>query len=254
MIYLSPFKISMFLECPRRYKFHYIDDLAGKFKKPKPHFTMGENVHKALKEFFDSLLPQQRTKENLEKILRDIWRKNRVGFQDREEERNFGLMALSMLEKFYQEEDINKKPLVLEKNYKINLDKDIILQGKIDRIDVENDELVIIDYKTGKEPEETDYLQLVIYSIIVVQKINKKIKKAYYWYLKNGRKVSISPTQKDLENGIIEIKSLAEIIKNEQEFAPNVNKFCSWCEYLSICPLKEEIEQNKNSNFLEEPF
>jgi len=256
MLYLSPFKISMFLECPRRYKFHYIDGLAEKFKKPKPHFTMGENVHRTLKEFYDSLPPQKRTKENLENLLREIWRQNRAGFRDREEEKKFGLLALSMLNKFYQETDITKKPLLLEKSYKINLSKEIILQGKIDRVDLEGDGLVIIDYKTGKEPEDNDYLQLIIYSIIISQKINKQIKEASYWYLKNNCKVSINPTEKDLENGILEIKSLAEIIKNEKKFKPNINKFCNWCEYLSICPMKEEIEKNKNYNdlFLEEPF
>jgi CRISPR-associated protein Cas4 len=254
MFYASPFKLSMFLECPRRYKFQYIDGLAEQFKVPKPHFTMGENVHEALREFFEKTEPGERTKEKLEETLRKIWRKNREGFKDKNEEKKFGLEAIEMLKLFIKKQDIKKKPLELEKMHKIPIDKDIILQGKIDRIDQEGDKIRIIDYKTGSEPQEQDLLQLIIYSIIVSQKLNKEIDKAAYLYLKSGHEKSIKPSKADLDNGILEIKSIVDMIKKEEDFEPNINKFCSWCEYFSICPMKEEIEGNKGNFSQESPF
>jgi RecB family exonuclease len=243
----------MFLECPRRYKFHYVDSLVEKFKVARPHFTMGENVHVTLKDFFEKLNPEKRTLEKLNDILRKVWRKNRLGFKNREEERKFGLLALRMLNNFCQRDDIKKIPLELEKMYKLPIDKEIILQGKIDRIDADGDKLQIIDYKTGSEPEEENLLQLIVYSIIASQKLGKEISKASYLYLKSGREKSIKPSEKDLQNGILEIKGIADMIKKEEEFEPNINRFCSWCEYLSICPCREEIEANKG-NFSKEPF
>ena len=42
MFKASPFKLNMFLQCPRQYKFHYIDGLKDIYKKPRAYFTMGE--------------------------------------------------------------------------------------------------------------------------------------------------------------------------------------------------------------------
>lgn len=254
MFYASPFKLSMFMECPRRYKFQYIDGLAEQFKVPKPHFTMGENVHEALKDFFKKTEPDKRNQKNLEEILRKIWRKNRKGFKNRDEEKKFGLEALAMLDNFAKTQDIKIKPLELEKMHKLPIDKEIILQGKIDRIDKDGDKIIIIDYKTGSEPQEEDLLQLIIYSIIISKKLNKEINKASYLYLKSGKEKSIKPSKEDLDNGIIEIKSMVEMIEKEKNFKPNINKFCSWCEYLSICPMKEEIVKNKGNFPEESPF
>jgi len=256
MLYISPFKLSMFLECPRRYKFHYVDDLAKEFKVPKPYLTMGENVHQALKEFFTKLEPEERNQERLEEILRNVWRKNREGFAHREEERKYGLEALDMLRRFIQTQDVSRQPLVVEKTYKVPLDKETILIGKIDRIDKYNEEkIIIVDYKTGNEPIEEDMLQLTIYAAIASRRLKKDIHKASYLYLRTGQEKSISPSSKDLENGLLEIKAIAEMIEKEEKFPPKINRFCSFCEYLSICPLKEEIEKNKKSFAdVEEPF
>jgi len=254
MFYISHFKLAMFLECSRRYKFHYVDGLAEQFKVTKPHFTMGENVHVTLREFFEKLKPEERTPEKLEDILRKVWKKNRLGFKDKEEERKYGLAAIEMLKKFYQLEDIKEQPIELEKMHKLLIDKEIVLQGKIDRIDKEGDKIKIIDYKTGTEREEGDTLQLIIYSIIASKKLDKKVGQASYLYLKSGNKKTIEPSEKDLENGILEIKGIVDMINKEEDFEPNINKFCSWCEYLSICPYKEEIEANKGDFVEEAPF
>jgi RecB family exonuclease len=48
------------------------------------------------------------------------------------------------------------KILALEKNFKIKLEKEIVF-GKIDRLDEKEDgKIEIIDYKTGKMPEEKE--------------------------------------------------------------------------------------------------
>lgn len=46
---LSPFGLRIFQECRRQYKFRYINRLAKLYEKPRPWFTLGENVHLALK-------------------------------------------------------------------------------------------------------------------------------------------------------------------------------------------------------------
>ena len=243
MFYASPFKISMFSECPRRYKFQYIDKLAEQFKVAKPHFTMGENVHKSLKDFFE--LPEpERTYPKLEELLRDNWREKREGFKDREEEKKFGEAALKMLKDFTEKEDLKINPIALEQTYKVPLNEEIMLMGRIDRIDEKPDGLSIIDYKTGSVPDEEDKLQLAVYAIMVNKKIQKPVKHAIYLYLKSGKKYDFETTEEILEKELDILKKKISEILLEKEFKPNINKFCGFCEYISICPKKEEIQKN----------
>ncbi len=46
---VSPFSLRVFKECPRAYRFRYVDRLAKQYEKPRPWFTMGDNVHATLK-------------------------------------------------------------------------------------------------------------------------------------------------------------------------------------------------------------
>ncbi len=206
MFRASPYKLEMFLECPAKYKFCYIDGLGKKFETPKPYFTMGENVHAALKEFF-KLNPKERNYEKLEALLRQIWKNNRKGFKTEEEERKYGKDSLVMLLNFCQKQDLKSKPLFLEEVHEINIGSDLSIMGRIDRIDEEKDKsLHIIDYKTGKEWEKEENLQFIIYPLVVSRKFNKKVNRVSYLYLTNNKLKTIHPKEKDLKKGIERIK------------------------------------------------
>ena len=142
----------MFQQCPRLYKFHYIDDLKDFYRKPRPYLTMGDHVHAVLKEF--SVVPvSERNMPKLEDLLREKWRHNRQGFNDIQDEKNWGEKALNQLRWFAQSQDLSVIPLRVEDFHKIELSTSITLVGKIDRVDQESDgDLHIIDYKTGKIP------------------------------------------------------------------------------------------------------
>ena len=70
MFKASPFKLQMYQQCPRQYKFHYIDLLAKKYEKPKPYLTMGSNVHDALRIFLSMVSTQDMTYKKLEEIFK----------------------------------------------------------------------------------------------------------------------------------------------------------------------------------------
>lgn len=245
---LSPFKISMFLECPKKYKFHYIDNLSVQFQKPKPYLTMGEHVHSALKDFFEKP-PGKRNKKLLEELLRKHWKEKREGFKNVEEERKYGLSALEMLSGFYDSFDTKVEPIELEQNHKLQLSDSLVLSGKIDRVDKEEGGLSIIDYKTGSESDDEEKLQLVIYSIIINKKTEKPVLRASFLYLKSGNLVSIEPNKKMIDEGIKKVKKIAGKIEKEKEFKAKVNKFCKWCDYISICPEKDNIIISEDEPF-----
>lgn len=61
----------------------------------------------------------------------------------------------------------------------------IILCGKVDWLEYlpENDNLHIIDFKTGVHDEKPDSLQLLIYCLLVKNLQPRKVKKISFWYL-----------------------------------------------------------------------
>jgi hypothetical protein len=84
MFEASPFSLNMYRQCPRQYKFQYIDHLGDIYRKARPYFTMGDHVHAALKDFLSVVPVSERDQAKLENLLREKWRRNRKGFDGKE--------------------------------------------------------------------------------------------------------------------------------------------------------------------------
>ncbi len=223
----------MFLECPLKYKFYYIDELR-EYCKPKPYQSMGISVHSALYAFFKQ---EERAIDVLHNLLRKHW--IREGFKDREEERMWGLKALSMLKNFFDTSNVYAKPIMLEEEFIVPFDS-FILTGRIDRVDRRSDgSYEVIDYKTG-EPMDKDKadsdLQMTIYAIALVH--GRKIEPDYltFYFLKDSTKMTTKRTELHIEEGIMFIKETVERIKNEKEYLPKPNRFCGYCDFTILCP------------------
>lgn len=241
MFRASSFRLSMFEQCPRRYKFHYVDELARTYAKPRPYFTMGDHVHAALKDFMSSVPVAERTASRLEDLLREKWRRYRKGFADLEEERQWGEKALAQLRWFAGSQDLSVTPLMLEDYHTAELSPKIALVGRIDRVDQETGEgLHIIDYKTGRMPEEIDSTQLLIYTLILSRKQDQPVTRASYLYLDAGEMRSLHHTPADLEEATDYVISAVDRILAEREYPAIVNGRCLACDFLEICPRREE--------------
>ena len=103
MFKASSFKLNMFRQCPRQYKFHYIDELKAVYAKPRPYFTMGDHIHAALKDVLSIIPVEERNVSRLESLLREKWRRNRSGFKDLDDEKMWGEKALNQMRWFAQE-------------------------------------------------------------------------------------------------------------------------------------------------------
>ncbi len=241
MFEASPFKLNMFLQCPRQYKFQYVDGLKDIYRKPRPYFTMGDHVHAALKDFLSVVPISERSPSKLEDLLREKWRRNRKGFNNREDEKTWGERALNQLRWFVRNQDTSVTPLMVEKNHSAQLTKVIILTGRIDRVDEEADgSLHIIDYKTGKMPAEINQIQLHIYALILSKKQDLPLKKASYLYLEAGKFRTIKLTAADLAQATSYVIDMVDRICMEKEYPATPNIYCWNCDFLEICPSKEE--------------
>ncbi len=242
MFRASSFRLSMFQQCPGRYKFHYIDDLARIYGKPRPYFTMGDHIHAALKDFLSIVPVEERTVARLENLLREKWQRNRKGFKDLDDEKQWGEKALSQVRWFAQSQDLSVTPLMLEDFHSAELSPKITLVGKIDRVDQEAEGgLHIIDYKTGKMPEEIDRNQLYIYAVVLSKEQQLPVTKVSYLYLEAGEFQTLGPTASDLEQAADYVVETVDRILSETKYPATINSYCGTCDFLEICPRKEEI-------------
>jgi putative RecB family exonuclease len=241
MFEASPFSLNMFQQCPRQYKFQYIDHLGDIYRKARPYFTMGDHIHAALKDFLSVVPVTERNLPKLENLLREKWRRNRKGFNDKDDEKKWGEKALNQLRWFAQNQDMSINPFMIEKNHRVELTDTIILKGRIDRVDRELDGgLHIIDYKTGKMPSEINNLQLHIYALILSKQQHYPLKKASYLYLGVGKWQTIDLSEQDLAQATSYVIDMVDKICREKEYPATPNIFCWNCDFLEICPRKEE--------------
>ena len=142
----TPSKLAAFEDCPRRYRFTYVDRPTPQKGPPWAHNSLGASVHTALRSWFD-LPPQRRRPAALTTLLRATW--VREGYRDDEQEREAFGRAVDWLNRYIGELDQDFEPLAVERTVAAKTPA-LALSGRVDRIDEVDGELVIVDYKTGR--------------------------------------------------------------------------------------------------------
>lgn len=197
-IWISHSGISDFENCPQLYYFKsiYRDSLTGhRIQAVNPFLTLGSIVHNVIENSGRSPLA-----ERLEISLKDkfekgwqFWRGKRGGFFSQRIEDDFFKRGERMIEKFEKSQLIRSPNFVMRgakfgerelPKVKLFKDEDLILVGSVDWIEVlPNKKLHIIDFKTGKNKEDKNSLQLPIYHILASYNLKEPIEKLSYWYL-----------------------------------------------------------------------
>lgn len=272
MAYIFPEKIfpntlNYYLQCPFKFKCHNDKEIKAKFIE-NPESFVGKVMHIVLKDFFDiTKTPiNKRKNQDLGKLLKYSWARvpksswsdeywsaeDRIKlFGSKEQEKAFGLKAITMLNNYISSVDLLVIPLSLEDWMECNVGE-FTIGGRIDRIDQNSESSISVwDYKTGKLPYHDsvekmmiENLQVPIYAVIS-SKLNPFAKKirAGLIYVKYSRVYDIVWTKDELKK--IENQIIATIKKaqDENDFQPRINKLCPWCEYRDRCPDKDKIEE-----------
>jgi putative RecB family exonuclease len=247
---LSPSRASQFKTCPKQFKFANID----KIKEPTTEVqAKGTTVHQALEDLFD-LPPEERNTEKLHNLFREAWTKVRGNdehhnlFSSVEEEREWGLDGLKLLNNYMSIEDPTSfEPLERERWVRGSIE-DLNLRGILDRMDRNNKgELVIVDYKSGKAPlakyKEPRFFALKLYALLIQKELGEMPSELKLIYLKNSTIHTLKVTQDSLDQVKIEVLEIWNNIKiafENNEFPATKNTLCDWCYYKPICPVFNE--------------
>jgi ATP-dependent helicase/DNAse subunit B len=231
--WVSHSSISDFLKCPRAYYLRnvYKDRLTGhKMTIMSAPLSLGQAVHEVIESL--AILPvSERLKISLVKKLDPIWLKitgKKGGFKTHSEEMVYKERAMQMLINLQEDPGpIIKKAIRIKSsmglpNYWLDEEENIILCGKIDWLEYkeDSDSVHIIDFKTGKNEEREDSLQLPIYLLLATNTQSKSVSGVSYWYLDRDSGL-IEKKLPDMEKSFEKVYEVARRIK----LARQINHF-----------------------------
>lgn len=244
--YLSYSQIETFKICPLHYKLRYVYKIPS---SPSPAQSFGNSFHLTMKNFYEMVQKKQKPdKDMLYKILEENWIKE--GYLEKSHERSSFNKAKKFLN-YYLENYFDPKvtPLSLEQKFTVRIDN-LLIGGKIDRVDLFADKLRIIDYKTGShsltQREADRDLQLSIYALAATsikdypfKNINPEKIELMLYYFEDPKIVVTSRTRKQLEEAkkiILDYKKQIE----ESDFKCSKSILCRSCEYKLFCNVETD--------------
>jgi len=205
---VSHSSINDFLKCPRAYFLRnmYKNPRGRKINVVSPALSLGIAVHDTL-EGLIKYKAEERGLQPLEAQFEENWKKvsgKQGGFKTEAEEAEAKARGLKMIQRVAGNlGPLLKKAVKLKEhannmppNFYLSEKENIILSGKIDWLQyvAEDDSVVILDFKTGKNDEDQDSLQLPIYALLLNALQKRKVSGAAYWYIDRND----APTQVSL--------------------------------------------------------
>ncbi|WP_312867904.1 RecB family exonuclease [Amycolatopsis pithecellobii] len=250
---VSPARLATFADCPRRYRLTYLDRPTPVRTGPWAHSTLGAVVHNALRALFE-LPPERRTPIRAAQLLSEHWQD--AGFADAEQAAVYRDRAKTWIMEYVEHNDVSTTPIGLERWVSAPVNPDpgkppsMIIEGRADRIDERGDELVVIDYKTGKrapdEYEARSSQALAMYAVAAARTLRKPCHRVELHHLPTGTIAAAEHTGESLRRHLARAEETAEDLRvatdtlsaggdGEVLFPANVGTRCSWCDFRPSC-------------------
>ncbi len=255
----TPSKLAAFMDCPRKYRHTYID------RPPPPkgpawaHNSVGASVHTALRNWWD-VAPDRRRAEPavMGRLLRATW--VREGYRDEEQERAVFKSALAWLERYVDDLDPDFEPVAVERTVAAKTQV-LALSGRTDRIDRRGDELVIVDYKTGRGGVDQDDARgsqaLALYAFAAARTFRRACHRVELHHLPTGTVAAHNHTDESLQRQVNRAEATARDIlaaeravaggaPADEAFPLRPSRFCGWCDFRRSCPGGSEAPQHES--------
>ncbi|SMD22197.1 RecB family exonuclease [Lentzea albidocapillata] len=246
LVRVTPAKLSTWTSCPRRFRMTYLDRPSPPRGGAWAHNTLGAVVHNALKALFD-LPPDRRTPDQAVALLNRQWKSE--GFRDVDQAAEYRGRAQSWVHEYVSSLDVDFEPLGVERWVSSPTDR-IVAEGRVDRIDYRDGELVIVDYKTGRHVLTSDDARgsqaLALYALAARRTLRKPCRKVELHHLPSGSIAVWEHTEESLarhvrraEEAADEIDLATETLKagGDQEvlFPAVTGRQCQWCDFRRSC-------------------
>jgi putative RecB family exonuclease len=253
----TPSKLGSYADCPRRYRYTYVDRPSPPKGPPWAHNSLGASVHTALKNWY-AVPVASRVPETVPTLLKATW--VREGYRDVEQERITYRKALGWLDSYVTGLDPEDEPLGVER---VVATKTAVLafNGRADRIDArvgdEGPEAVIVDYKTGRSGLDADDARgsqaLALYAYAAQRVFRRPCHRVELHHLPTATVAVHEHTEESLARQVARAEDTArDIIAAEKavaagadpddEFPTNPGTLCSWCDFRRSCPAGQQVQ------------
>jgi RecB family exonuclease len=185
LVRVTPARLGTWDDCPRRYRLTYLDRPAPVRSGARGVSTLGAVVHLALRSLF-ALQSQRRTPETAARLVDRHW--SSEGFRDAEQAHHYRDQARGWLSD-YADGAAEVDAVGLEQWVSVAVGG-IVAEGRVDRIDRRGDELVVVDYKTGRAPSPEDARgsrALAIYALGVERTLRRRCVEVELHHLPSGQ-------------------------------------------------------------------
>jgi putative RecB family exonuclease len=243
----TPSKLAAFEDCPRRYRFTYVDRPTPPRGAPWAHNSLGASVHTALRSWF-TLPADRRDRTALASLLRATW--VRDGYRDETQERDAFNRAVDWLSRYVGELEPGFEPLAVERTVATKT-ATLALSGRVDRIDDVGDELVIVDYKTGRtglgQDDARGSRALALYAVAAQRMFRRPARRVELHHLPSGTVAAHEHTESSLArhmsraeaaaaDAMAAEKAVAAGADPDTAFPTTPGSICGWCDFRRICP------------------
>ena len=245
----TPSRLAAYEDCPRRYRYAYLDRPAPPKGPPWAHNSLGASVHTALRNWYDIPVARRRP-ESVPTLLRAAW--VREGYRDEAQERAVWRRAVGWLESYVG--TMPAEPLGVERVVAARTTV-MAFHGRADRIDM-RPHLAIVDYKTGRsapgEAEVRGSAALALYAYAAEQVFHRPCRRVELHHLPTGTVAGVDLTDESLARHLRRAEQTAMDIREaeravgagadpDDQFPVSPGPQCGWCDYRQVCPTGREL-------------
>lgn len=247
---LSVSKCKTFSDCAKKYHYSYVLKLP---KKEFSHHIFGKFIHKVLEDFHNAYI--HGSDEPLNKVMGRVYKAAMAEYKlkmtaDAQKE------AYDIVDSYLKNISGNKESLTnilaVEKNFNFSISDSVVLNGMIDRIQMDTDGVIhVCDYKTVKSKKyiKNDFLQLLTYAYVICTEdpTIEKVRGSYILLRHDFEYI----TKEFSKDEILEIKNkyedYAKMIEDEKLWRPSPSPLCAYCDYVDNCQEgKNFVNKGKN--------
>src|SRR4051812_11503783 len=259
----TPSKLAAFSDCPRRYRYAYLDRPTPPKGPAWAHNSVGAAVHAALRSWWE-LPVERRTTGAARQLLYSVW--SPVGFRDEEQAERWRARAAGWLTEYVAGLDATDEPVGTERQGAATTER-LALSGRVDRIDQRGDELVVVDYKTGRavctDDEARGSPALAAYVLGVRRTLRRPCSRVELHHLPSGTVAAFEHTERSLANHVRRAEDVAADIAAataavdggedpDVAFPAAPGRQCGWCDFRPSCAVGRAAPSRETWSFLAE--
>jgi RecB family exonuclease len=238
---VSVSKTKTFIDCAAKYKFCYVEKLP---RKDWDFHIFGKFCHMVLEEFHKEYLEGCQLPYNV--VMGTSYKKALKEYKDKmtpEMKKECWSIIDKYLRKISNEKNTGTPANVIgvEKRFELPVGENIILNGAIDRIQIDDDNVIHVgDYKTVKNKKylKNDFFQLITYAYVLMSEDPSitKVRASYILLRYDFEYITTEFTKDEVMKVKDQYINYVNQMIAEKEFKPNPTALCNYCDYQNLCP------------------